>query len=1032
MLHNSGPATWFLTLSPSEWLWSDMTEYLRDIGGPSTAKMSPSQLVANDPVSASRFIDNKFKAMLDFICLPDHPIGEITHFFWRREYQGRGIQHFHLLIWIKDAPILSISPNEEVGNFIQKYVTCRMPSKDVSPNLHRRVDTHQRHKHNSYCLRTKKTITGRSARICRFGFPRPVTNNFVMRDVAISIAGRRKLKSRSRLYDLPRTEQEANINDYNPAILSVWEGNMDLQFIGEKSTLLSWYVTKYIAKAEKSNTDKQILDQVSSTKSLCSRLWSFAQRRLDHRECGALEAADTLIGISLYGTDPQTTIKWIDVNMIRSRKVKTRTEIEAMDTDSTDIFCDSLVDTHYPARPKELDSINLYDFAKWYEVTRIEPTAQYIEYYRIGKSLYLKKRKRGCLINHYRNNVNIQPERYFYALLLLFKPWRDVDELRNGHDTYAESFRSLQSELAEALEYHERLAEIQKGMEHVKELIEKRITETDQSQCSSISNAVPLGCEPLEAEGAMKEFQECVKKVDTVNVSQMITELNIDQKRVFEKVANAISSNDILRLYVSGEGGTGKSFLIKTIRCWVKQHAGKDTAISAPTGIAAFNIDGLTVHRLFQLPVEHGRTPKYKQMSDAVLKTIRDQLRNVALIIIDEVSMISNVTFLYIHLRLSEIFNTADCEDGWFGKKHILLFGDLLQLPPVHEGPVFVKLSNTDTDKLLGSIGSVDLWRNLFSYDELTINMRQKHDQSYRELLTRIRVGLVTESDTAMLISRKFRFATSEFGDRIRELCDYIKNLPNDTVCLLPTCHMCDVLNEAMLNEIPTEEIQLSAHDTIDCPPYLKKKIQKMVNTHDEDSSRTAGLARIITVKIGAKIMIRRNIDVTLGLVNGTIGNITAVSIDIDTNDVETVRMVLATEIEYDIERVDVKFEVMEGAFVIRKQFPICLSYGITIHKSQGLSLKNAVIDAGNSVFSCGQVYVALSRLTSSEGLHLINYDPHSVLADKSAILEYNRLRKKYRPDLMTMPITSVQAQKVQDCVSGCNRRKNLRCIVES
>ncbi|XP_048514295.1 uncharacterized protein LOC125501742 [Athalia rosae] len=763
--YNYGAAAWFLTLSPSKWLWSDMTEYLRKVGGSCTAKMSPSHLVASDPVSASRFIDNQFKAMLDFICSPDNPIGEVTHFFWRRQYQGRGMQHFHLMNWIKDAPILETSSNQEVADFILKYATCRIPSKDVLPNFYRRVNTHQRHTHNSYCLRSKANKHGKSGKgilkILNLGI-------FVGRN-------------------------EANINNYNPAILSTWKGNMDIQFIREESTLPHPYVTKYITQPEKSNSDTTFED-MNSTKSLCSRLCNFASRMLYHRECGALKAADTLLEIALYSTDPETTIRWIDVKVIRNRKVKSRNKIEALEADSTEIFCDSLVDTHHPARPEELESTNLYDFVQWYDTTKYEPKAQEIEYYPTGKSLFLKKRKYLCLVNHYKNNVNIQPERYFYALLLLFQPWRDVDELRNG-------------------------------------------------------------CVPIEAEGAMNEFKDAAKMIETVDVSKMMSKLNMDQKRVFDQVIEVVSSNQTLHLYVSGEGGTGKSFLIKTIRFWIKQHANKDAAITAPTGIAAFNVDGLT-------------------LSDAVLKTIRDQLRNVAL----RVSMISNVTFMYIHLRLVEIFNTADCEDGWFRNKHILLCGDLLQFPPVHEGPSFTKLSNTDVEKLIGAMASVDLWCNLFTCDELTINMRQKNDQTYREIFSRIRLGIVTDSDTKMLSSRKITFKAIEFKDRIRELCYYINNLPIDTVCLLPTCRMCDVLNEAMLSEIQTDEVQLLAHDTVDNSPYFKKKVQKILNTDDEDSFRTAGLARMIIVKIDSKIMIRRNIDVTLGLVNGTIGTITAIS----------------------------------------------------------------------------------------------------------------------------------------------------------
>jgi len=220
----------------------------------------------------------------------------------------------------------------------------------------------------------------------------------------------------------------------------------------------------------------------------------------------------------------------------------------------------------------------------------------------------------------------------------------------------------------------------------------------------------------------------------------------------------------MLRLYVSGEGGTGKSFLIKTIKCWIKQNLNKnkDTAVAALTGIATFNIDGLTVHRLLQLPVEHDHTPKYKQLSYHVLKVLRADLKDVILSVIDEISMISNLTLMYIHLRLSEIFDTSDC-NGWFGRKHILLFGDLLQLSPVHEDPIFTHLSDEKVAKYLGSLSAVNLWATLFDYDELTINMRQQGDDSYRELLSRIRIGLLTKSDCKILENRKISFKVCFF-----------------------------------------------------------------------------------------------------------------------------------------------------------------------------------------------------------------------------------------------------------------------------
>ena len=115
-------------------------------------------------------------------------------------------------------------------------------------------------------------------------------------------------------------------------------------------------------KAGKSELSDSILNsknRIDKNKSLASYLWNIALRFTNNRECGALEAADTLLGIPLYGTDRNTTIRWLDVNQIRYRKLKSRKEIEALDAESTDIFYPSLIDNHYPHRPNELENISM-------------------------------------------------------------------------------------------------------------------------------------------------------------------------------------------------------------------------------------------------------------------------------------------------------------------------------------------------------------------------------------------------------------------------------------------------------------------------------------------------------------------------------------------------------------------------------------------------------------------------------------------------------------------------------------------------
>lgn len=211
-----------------------------------------------------------------------------------------------------------------------------------------------------------------------------------------------------------------------------------------------------------------------------------------------------------------------------------------------------------------------------------------------------------------------------------------------------------------------------------------------------------------------------------------------------------------------------------------------------------------------------------------------------------------------------------------------------------------------------------------------------------------------------------------------------------------------------MLKSLRCPEIQLKAVDSIDCPKYLSKRARDCINKYADDASMTAGLEENLTIKIGAKVMLRRNIDVSLGLVNGSIGVVVGVKTDHENAKViKKINIKFNNDHVYELGPVKTKFEVINRAYVHREQFPICIAYAITIHKSQGLSLNNALMDIGSSVFTCGQAYVALSRVTSFSGLHLINVDFGSIKAQESAILEYNRLRSIYRPDLSKIVVST-------------------------
>uniref|UniRef100_A0ABD2WDR2 DNA helicase Pif1-like 2B domain-containing protein n=1 Tax=Trichogramma kaykai TaxID=54128 RepID=A0ABD2WDR2_9HYME len=170
----------------------------------------------------------------------------------------------------------------------------------------------------------------------------------------------------------------------------------------------------------------------------------------------------------------------------------------------------------------------------------------------------------------------------------------------------------------------------------------------------------------------------------------------------------------------------------------------------------------------------------------------------------------------------------------------------------------------------------------------------------------------------------------------IDNICELLPKLPLDAVCLLPNLEMCDAINQAMLSKIDSPEILLEAEDNFNCPQYFRKRINKILKD-DNNTNVNVGVARTIILKIGSKAMLRRNIDISIGLVNGAIGIITTIVKDAK-HRVEQIKIRLISGEEHSISRMDYKFVLMDNIYINRKQFPLCLSDGITIHKSQGLS----------------------------------------------------------------------------------------------
>ena len=225
---------------------------------------------------------------------------------------------------------------------------------------------------------------------------------------------------------------------------------------------------------------------------------------------------------------------------------------------------------------------------------------------------------------------------------------------------------------------------------NIKKINEARLANGKEEKVSEDDDPQLMG----EAKTAINDMFDMNVNSIELSLEDRVAMLNADQRRIFDAVKSHLlqqqhEANECqcdfkpLRMFVSGVGGTGKSFLIEAIKALVGSIWPSDSltcAVAAPTDLAAFNVGGITIHRLFQLPIEHWSLPRSSQ------KVMKTTLRNVKMIIVDKVSMVSSLNLAYMHLRLEdpsvEILSLTtlpqnSCYSNW-GAQRPLTFGETL------------------------------------------------------------------------------------------------------------------------------------------------------------------------------------------------------------------------------------------------------------------------------------------------------------------------------------------------------------------
>ena len=429
----------------------------------------------------------------------------------------------------------------------------------------------------------------------------------------------------------------------------------------------------------------------------------------------------------------------------------------------------------------------------------------------------------------------------------------------------------------------------------------------------------------------------------------MVDTFTKEQREAFDAVLEGKS------VFITGPGGTGKSYLLKTLYQQIYDKSEKVIAITAMTGCAALLLGrwAKTLHSWAGIGL--GRE-SVEVLAAQIKKNGRTRKRwlQTDILVIDEVSMLTPELIE----KLNEIAKIVRKDSRIFGGLQIVFVGDFYQLPPVSKGAEILFVFESP------------LWKQIVQQTIRLTQILRQADKDFQDILNEARIGNLSPKSLDVLKSRM--------------------DLPWQKQVIKPSLlftrrHEVDTINDRNIRALKTEKRNFKAETVFKPIPStagLTPRTPSVVQAVDKMDKNAAYMTELV-LSVGAQVMLLTNMSNEDELVNGSRGVVTGFE-----GDVPMVQFMKGQPIP--IAPATWECDEMDG--VCRRQIPLKLAYAITIHKAQGATLDCALIDVGIATFEYGQAYTALSRVKNMESLYVWDLDPKAFRAHPKVAAFYKSL----------------------------------------